>query len=57
MFLPLNSIEPLVGFKYPVIMFTKTVFPAPFAPIIPIISPSLTDMFISSAAIIPEKDF
>ena len=55
--LPLNSMVPLVGFKYPVIIFTKTVLPAPFAPMMPIISPSLTEILISSAAIIPEKDF
>ncbi len=49
---PNISISPSVGFNKPSINFINVVFPAPFGPIIPIISPLLTEKstpFIASA--------
>jgi hypothetical protein len=52
-----NSIFPSFGFKKPVIKLNKVVFPDPFGPITPNISPSLREKDNFWMTINPPKDF
>ena len=54
---PSNQIEPLVGRKWPVIMLTKVVLPAPLAPIMPTVCNGGTATLMLRAATSEPKVF
>src|SRR3954469_4526082 len=52
---PSSEMEPRSGLRYPVIMLTNVVLPAPFEPIRPTRSPAATSTLTPSAATTPSK--